>query len=291
MEKVLEIKDLSYKRRRKVILNHFHLAVNEGCIYALVGAHLSGKTTLQKILASQLAYSSGEVLIYGRKDTFGHHNEIGSNLLSAQEDTNVLGYVSSAASLHKVRHPKDEAMKILSMMHLDQIALRAIRDCSDSERHLLKIAAAVAGFSPLVCIDEPFDGLSDDDKRMLKGVLENLRDDKKISFLLTSHVLSDLEDFSDQIGIIKDGQLACEMDRDVLKEKLIKEIHVRVNDVPKAQEILGYGTIHDDWLILDHGDAPTINRTLLKNGLHVYEIKIVREAFTHYFNTALGGEK
>lgn len=290
-QSVLEIKDLTFKYKKKVIFDHFNLKIPEKCIYSLVGESNTGKTTLQRILAGQLPAKKGDVMIYGRQDTYTHHNRLGTNLLRLDEDVSVIVHLVNQCRLWHLKRAKNEAMNIITLMHLEDIAGVKVRCLSDSQRQLLKMALAIVGYSPLVCLDEPFAALSDDDVILVKNVIMMLHEERNMSFLLTSHTLNALEAFSDVIGIIKDGQLACEMNRQVLKEKLTKEIHVRINDPEAAAEYLEGAKIDGNWLILDHGDSAAIDQKLLEHGLHVYEIKIVRENFTHFFKNYLGGEK
>lgn len=290
-QSVLEIKDFTFKYKKKVIFDHFDLKIPEKCIYSLVGESHTGKTTLQRVLAGQLPYKKGDIMIYGRQDNFSHHNRLGTNVLRLDENVSVIGNLVNECRLWRLKHAKNEAMAIITLMHLEDIAGLKVRRLADSKRQLLKMAMAITGYSPLVCLDEPFAALSDDDIRLVKNVITMLHEERNMSFLITSHTLMALEDFSDVIGIIKDGQLACEMNRQVLKEKLTKEIRVRVNDPQAAAALLDNAKIDGNWLILDHGDSAAINSKLLDQGLHVYEIKIVRENFTHFFNTYLGGEK
>lgn len=289
MTYILETKDLCIQKGKKLLLDHVSIHVKEGTIYGLGGVNASGKSLLVKALCNSGVRFRGEVMINGRLDAFKHHNLIGIYLDDFGPLTagSLYHNLVAKAKFMKVKDATDQAVALLQALDLECYAHEGLTQ-SASVLSLERMALSIIGKPPLIVLDDPFAHLSPTQKGLVKKVLEHCKKAGS-SILMTSSRIEDFDGLADTYGLLVKGKLAVEMDSCDLKQKLSNKLHVRVDDVKRLCDLYPTAQVLDDGFVVIEDDGK-VNKTLLDQGIKVYEIKRVKESKAHYFQNFLGGE-
>ncbi len=200
-----------YSRGKVRALQDFTLSVDQGKIFSLLGPNGAGKTTLIKILLGIVHPTRGDAKMLGYAHThYPVHSRIGylaenhrfPEFLSAQQ---ILYYYGKMTGLDKTILSKKIPF-LLKQVKLENWSKTKIRKFSKGMLQRLGIAHALLNDPDLLFLDEPTDGIDPVGRKEIRDLLKSLRDTGKTVFL-NSHLLSEVERISDEIAILKNGQL------------------------------------------------------------------------------------
>ncbi|MBN1873907.1 MAG: ABC transporter ATP-binding protein [Anaerolineae bacterium] len=202
-----------YGRTKKLAVDHLSFQIEEGAIYAFVGPNGAGKTTTIRVLATLLAYDSGNVNIAGyRVDT--HPQDVRRLLGYIPDEFGLYGdmlaheYLTFFASCYGVAAQQRQSIvdDLLELVGLEHRRDDEVRSLSRGMRQRLGLARALVHDPLLIVADEPAAGLDPRARVELREIFRVLQDMGKTIFL-SSHVLRELDDVATHMGIIEQGQL------------------------------------------------------------------------------------
>lgn len=211
---MIEIRDLVFEYPTARALDGVSLQVAPKAITALVGPNGAGKTTLLRLMAALETPYAGSIIIDGldtRKDPRAVHEKLGylPDFFGLYDALSVRRCLAFAARSHGLPPSQvDEAVAVAAQNvgltdRLDQAAGALSRGL----RQRLAIAQALVHRPSLLLLDEPAAGLDPQARRDLSHLLLSLRD-KGMTLVVSSHILAELEDYSDQMVIIDHGHVA-----------------------------------------------------------------------------------
>ena len=211
---MIEVRDLVYDYPTKRALFGVSFDVLPGTITALVGPNGAGKTTLLRCLAALERPYAGHVKIDGidtRDDPRAIHERLGylPDFYGLYDELTVLRSLIFAARAHGIAAGKAaEAAKATaqSVGLSDRLGDRA-SELSRGLRQRLAIGQAIVHTPKVLLLDEPASGLDPDARRDLSHLLLGLRD-KGITLIVSSHILSELEDYASEMLIMDAGRVA-----------------------------------------------------------------------------------
>lgn len=201
-------------RAKVVAVDDLNLKINHNEVYGLLGPNGSGKTTTIKMLLSLLHPSKGKCLVLGgdSRDT-----KINSRIGFLPEESYLYKYLSARETLDfygrifglpgKVR--KERIESLLDMVGLSSVARRPVGTFSKGMARRIGLAQALINDPDLLILDEPTSGLDPLGTRQIKDLIIKLSERGK-TILLCSHLLADVEDVCDRIGILYGGQMQNE---------------------------------------------------------------------------------
>lgn len=242
MEFILKTHNLSKKFKNKTVIDNINLKVKKGEIYGLLGENGAGKTTLLKLITNIIKPTSGKVEIFGKE--IGRNNcdtlrRIGSMIgkpmlyedLTARENLKIhaeyLGYYKN----NKV----EEALQLAGLNIKNNEPLKKY---SLGMKQRLSIAKAVLTKPELLILDEPINFLDPKGIRDMTSLLYTLSKEYEITILMSSHILSQLEQIVDTIGIIKDGLLKTQISIDEIHKNKGKSCIIKAEDINSVSGIL-----------------------------------------------------
>ena len=245
----IEIKNLRkvYKRqlwtRGATALESLSLQVHENEVFGFLGKNGAGKTTAIKVLCGLLRPSGGSALVYGvdvrkreSRELLGYlpENPYFYEYLSPRETIGFYGRLNGM----NARDRRREWDRLSETLDLRDIADQRVRSFSKGMRQRLGFAVALIGDPKVLILDEPMSGLDPMGRRMIRELILHARDDGKTVFF-SSHVLSDVEQISDRIGMLVDGKLRSVGSIDEILSKRVSMIEVTAKDLPEfvAKEI------------------------------------------------------
>lgn len=205
---MISVKNLSKKFGKLRVLNDFNLEFEFGNSYALMGPNGSGKTTLIKTILGMVMPDSGEIRIKGQPIAGSHayREDIGYMPQIGRYPSNMK--IGQLFSMMKDMRPgvKTYDLDLVGEFELEQMKDKAMGTLSGGTRQ--KVSAALAFlFSPdILILDEPTAGLDPIAVEILKAKIKKEREAGKL-ILITSHIMSDLEELTNQAVYIFDGEV------------------------------------------------------------------------------------
>jgi ABC-2 type transport system ATP-binding protein len=196
-------------------VSDLNLNVRRGTVFGLVGENGAGKTTTLSMLATLTTPSSGKAFVNGYEVT-RQPNEVRKSIgympdsFGVYDDLTVDEYLAFYADCYQV--PK-EVTKRRSQELLEWVGLEHKRDTyvnalSRGMQQRLEIARCLMHDPPVLILDEPSSGLDPRSRIEMRNVMQQLRNLGK-TILVTSHILHELSEFVDEIGILRNGQVAA----------------------------------------------------------------------------------
>jgi ABC-type multidrug transport system ATPase subunit len=211
------------------------------CILGLIGPNGAGKTTLIRVLLGLIKPNSGSAHIFNSdsssnsRDFLGsigvlHENPYFPPLMTPKQ------YLTDVGFLYNQRVPADE---LLATVGLSDAANRKIRNLSAGMKRRLGLAQALVGKPKLVLLDEPTSNLDITGRDQVLRLIVEIHQENKVSFLITSHILSELERACHQIAVIVNGKIVEQGSLDELVEKHTQNrFRVMSSDSLKLEKIL-----------------------------------------------------
>ena len=223
MENIVEIKELFKTIDKEEILSDINLQIAKGEIYGLLGPNGAGKTTLMKCMLSLLTITSGSIEIFG-KNLQEHREEILSQVGSIIETP--IFYENCTAKeileIHAQYMGKNitelDIINTLRMVGLKNTT-KKVKEFSLGMRQRLGLARAFLTKPRLLILDEPINGLDPVGIQEIRNLLQLLSKEHGITILISSHILSEISQIADKIGVIKNGSMI----EQVYMEELMKE--------------------------------------------------------------------
>ena len=256
--------------RQKVrALKALDLEIRRGEIFGLLGPNGSGKTTTIKLLLGLLFPTSGEALVLGRNATDVVKNErIGYlpeesylyRFLNAEETLDFYGRLFNMSATVRRRRAAD----LIKEVGLSSAKRRQLREYSKGMTRRIGLAQALINDPELILLDEPTTGLDPIGTRAMKDKIIELREQGK-TIVMCSHLLADVQDVCDRIGILYQGELK-ELGRvdSLLKVRDVTEIRAKGLDEAAQQEIKEVIQRHNGELVFAGNPTTTLEELFLK---------------------------
>lgn len=296
MRKVLEVNNLRKSFGTFCAVDGISFSVNEGDIYGFLGPNGSGKSTSIRIVLGLMKADAGEVRLFGEQLTNNRARLLGRigalierpdfyNYLSAFENLRLLqSYVGFSYDANAI-------MNSLEMVGLAERAQSKVRAFSQGMKQRLGIAQALIHNPELVILDEPVNGLDPQGIKDMRNLLLKLNADQGITFIVSSHILREMELIANRMVVISKGK--------VLVEGNVKELisagkqHVTIIAEPAgiAFELLQASypgssfTMNKLLEIESHllpSETAAVNRLLVDAGIAVQQLN-VRNSLEDYF--------
>ena len=203
-----------WHRAKVRALNELSLQIHRGEVYGLLGPNGAGKSTCVKLLLGLLFPTSGAIRIFGR---LPRDIRVKARLGFLPEETYLYPYLNARETLDFFgrlnRLPRAERQRrvdaLIDMVGLTGARNRPIREYSKGMTRRIGIAQALINDPELILLDEPTTGLDPIGTREVKDLIVQLKERGK-TILLCSHLLADVQDVCDRIGVLYGGQLCAE---------------------------------------------------------------------------------
>ena len=222
---ILETRELSKVYREQKAVNAVSIQVRENTVYGLLGANGAGKSTLLKMIAGIVRPTQGSILVDGEVWSRKSLNKFGALI----ESPAIYGNLSARENL-KVRTrmlglPEERIDEVLETVGLTQTGKKRAGKFSMGMKQRLGLAIALLNHPKLLILDEPTNGLDPIGIQDLRQMIQEFPQ-KGITVIVSSHILSEVSQVADDIGIIADGVLGYqgEMPHEEKLESLFMEI-------------------------------------------------------------------
>ena len=265
MQTVIETKALCKQYGPHTAVDHVELHVPQGCVYGFIGPNGAGKSTTMKMLLVLIHPTAGRVRLLGQELTEKSRlpllRQTGSLIespagylhLTAQENLEIV------ADLKGVPH-KDIG-RVLDIVHLTQDRNRRVGQYSLGMKQRLGIAMALLGSPKLLILDEPTNGLDPAGIQEMRALIRNMPAATGATVLISSHLLGEMEQMVEQVGIIDHGHILFEGPLTELQRHSRGNVTLRLLDPAKAAPILRANGL------TAHGDSCVVTLPPLRDSL------------------------
>ena len=211
MKPVIETHALCKGYHGRPVVDHLNLTVPEGCVYGFLGPNGAGKSTTMKMLLGLVHPTGGSVELLGR--TLNESNRIALLRQTGSLIESPSGYLHLTAreNLSIVADLKDvdrkDISRVLEIVHLTKDADRKVGQYSLGMKQRLGIAMALLGSPKLLILDEPTNGLDPAGIQEMRSLIASMPQTTGATVLISSHLLGEIEQMVDQVGILNHGRL------------------------------------------------------------------------------------
>lgn len=222
---ILETKNLTKYYGKHAAVNNVSIRIKTGSIYGLLGPNGAGKTTLMKMLTGLLYPTNGEILIEGEKWKREHLKNMGALIESPALYGNLTAYENLKVHGKLVNVSESRINEVLEIVDLKKVTNKLASKFSLGMKQRLGIAIALLNRPKLLILDEPTNGLDPVGIQEMRQLISAFPKNG-ITVVVSSHILSEVEQLATEIGIINNGELKFQgsMDHNKNLESLFMEI-------------------------------------------------------------------
>lgn len=277
---LLRVKNLNKKYSKNHILKDINLTINNEEIVMLVGANGSGKTTLMKCISNLLTIDRGLILINGitvndnREKYLSYFSSV-IEIPSFYESLTGMDNLRFIARLNRIS--EEEIEEVISFLNIQHFVNKPVHRYSLGMKQKLAIGMALIQNPSLIILDEPTNGLDIEGVMEFRELILKMKREKKISFLISTHIVSEIKYLGDRILFIKEGKI-------IPMESLnfsnnIRCITLKIEDTSKAYEIISKLKQNYEIKMID---GETMNVMLEKEKITLFIQHLVQEKIQYY---------
>lgn len=284
------------------VVDGVSFSVNKGEIYGLLGRNGAGKTTIMKILLGLANPTSGKVSILGKDMSVNSEKKVLKKVGCIIENPGFYSNLTGTENLEifaKLRGlNQDSVKKALELVNLPYKDKKIFSKYSLGMKQRLAIANAIMHNPEILVLDEPTNGLDPIGIAEVRELLKKLKE-SGISILISSHILSELENVADRISIIDFGKMIEEINMKEWKNKQNGDIRVFVKKVDIAKKILFEIGIEEqnvlefsEGILIQNSQLSTteLNKVFVNNNIDLIGIVEDKTSLEDYFKKVTGGQ-
>ncbi|WP_452229359.1 MULTISPECIES: ABC transporter ATP-binding protein [unclassified Lacinutrix] len=204
---MVTIQNLHKKFGKNQVLSGLDLTINEGGIFAVLGPNGSGKTTLIKAVLGMVIPDKGEITVLGenikKNSDYRHKIDYLPQIANFPSNLKVKELIKMIKDLRK---PTDEDQRLIALFRLEPFLDKKLGNLSGGTKQKVNLVLAFMFNSPLIILDEPTTGLDPISLIRLKDLIQSEKAKGK-TILITSHIMSFVEEISDEIVFILEGKI------------------------------------------------------------------------------------
>ncbi|WP_297820494.1 ABC transporter ATP-binding protein [uncultured Lactobacillus sp.] len=212
---LLEIKNLTYKKNLRTILNDINLNVGYGKIVALLGENGAGKTTLIRIISGIAKNYRGNVAVNGQQDEEARKSQV--SITDALKGFNESTKIDEIEFFYEKIYPDFDDHQFKELREFMKLSGdMKLRQLSKGMREKLEIALTLSRKVPLYLLDEPFSGIDPlARKRIINSIL--LWKDPKATMIISDHFVNEITTILDEVIVVKDKTIASHIAADDIR--------------------------------------------------------------------------
>lgn len=304
-EYVVETKQITKRYGSLLALNNVNIHIQKGCIYGLVGDNGAGKSTLLKLLAGHSFATTGEIQMlgkHGEKAVKDARKNIGCMIeqpgyfpnMTVRQTLTYYCIQKGIPNMEKV----DEVMKLTGILEKSKVKCGTL---SLGQKQRLGLAIAMIGEPQILLLDEPINGLDPSGIIEFRNLLHRLNDERNITVLLSSHILSELQQIATVYGFLSNGMLIEEISAADLHDKCSDCIEMIVSDVEKYAAVFEKKFPMDNYKVLPenifriyspHETAQSYSKLAFDNDIYIIGMQTIQSSLEDYYmNLKQRGEK
>lgn len=301
MNQIVSTHNLSKRYSNAYSVKDVNLSVCEGDIYGFLGPNGAGKSTTLKMILGLTRPTDGKVTVFG-KDLGANRRLVLSQTGSLIESPSYYGHLTGLENMRVVQKLRDvpdkNVTEALKIVRLEKQKDKKVGQYSLGMKQRLGIAMAILSFPKLLILDEPTNGLDPAGIGEIRELIKSLPQRYEMTVLISSHMLSEIEQMATSVGIINDGMMMFQGSMESLKNKNRPTIMVKTKDNMLAQKILfdkGFlSKQHEGFLVFESlidKEVAQANRSLVEANIDVLRIEEHKKNLENIFLDITGKER
>ena len=302
-EKIFIARKLT-KKYKTYALNQFDMEICRGDIYGFIGRNGAGKTTLMRILTGRAAQSGGDICLFGESNPdklYLQRRRVGAIIegpafypgMTAKDNLEVVRLQ------HGIKEKKC-IKELLKIAGLEDTGSKKAGNFSLGMKQRLGIAMALIGRPELLVLDEPVNGLDPEGILQLRELIKKLNKEQGITVLISSHILSELDQLATCYGFIDKGKMKEQIQADGLIAKCKPYLSIRAGNVQNTAEVLKRMFPDNELEIVSEsrvnlygftGSTKELIKELVLNEADVKEIKAEGKSLERYYMSLVNKER
>ena len=303
MEFIMQTDKLTKTYGKKDACRDISISIRKGEIYGLIGRNGAGKTTIMRMISGLSKPTSGSYSLFGKT---------GAEMRRELRNVGVL--IEHPGLYPKLSARENIKIKCIGMGinwkngYIDNLLKTVgLENTSDKKgagayslgmRQRLGIALALVGEPQMIILDEPINGLDPQGIVEVRHTLEQLRDERGITIMISSHILDELGKLADSYGIIHEGLLLDQFTSDELHKRCGQFVSVRTGDNNKAVDVLRKGGFenveidHDNNIRVNERleDSDVIAKLIVNANIPLKELFVNNISLEDYYLSVTGGK-
>lgn len=304
MASVLTTKGLAKKYKKHMAVNGVDMNIEQGDIYGFVGENGSGKTTVIRLITGLIFPYAGSFRLFGvdnrAKEIGQARSRVGAIVESPSIYMNMSAYDNLKTQCTILGVGDDEKIRsVLRDVGLEELygEKKHASNFSLGMRQRLGIAMALLGDPEFLILDEPMNGLDPAGIVGIRELILKLNRERGITFLISSHILTELSLVATKYGIISKGKLIQEITAEQLHNQCAKTTVITADDPQKLAEVVS-GCV-DNKLeytpyglkILGNVDLNGLLSAVIQSGVKILSVNCSETTFEDYYLSVIGGAR
>lgn len=294
--KVLEVSNLTKKFGNFTAVDNISFSLEEGEILGMLGPNGAGKTTTLQMLLGALSTSGGQIRYFG-KDLAHNREDIleqinfSSTYVNLPERLTVKESLRFVSFLYDIPDRKKRIDKIVEIFQIQGLLRKKFFELSAGQRTRVGLAKAMLNLPKILLLDEPTASLDPEVAKFIREFLLNEQKNFKMSVLITSHNMAEVEELCDRVVFINGGRVVAD-DKPISLAKTIKVSHVELWVTKNSEKLFNYCKDRNLPHVAD-GQYVTVDvneelisdflRDLAELGVTYAEISIAKPSLEDYF--------
>lgn len=302
-EKIFAARKIVKQYKKTNVLNNFDMEIYRGDIYGFAGRNGSGKTTLMRILTGMVRQTEGEIEIFGEKNPAKLHIQR-KNIGALVEKPAFYSGMTARDNLEVIRlqcgiKEKNCINQLLEITGLEDTGSKKAGNFSLGMKQKLGIAIALMGRPRLLVLDEPVNGLYPEEIFQLRELLKKLNKEHGITILISSHILSELDQLATCYGFISRGRMLEQISSEELMIKCQPCLSIRTENVQNTALVLKRMFPDKEFVIVSDsrvnlygftGSTKEVVKELVLNETGVKEIRAEGASLEKYYMSLMDKE-
>lgn len=297
MDIILKTTELSKSFKGQIAVNRISLSVQKNSVYGLLGPNGAGKSTILKMIAGIFKPTSGRIEVDGHDWSRNDLKEIGALIENPPLYDNLTAYENLKVRALALGLSDERISEVLTTVQLTNTGKKKAGQFSLGMKQRLGIALALLAQPKLLILDEPTNGLDPAGIQEMRELICSLPAEYGITVVVSSHLLSEIDQMADHVGIIRKGELVYQNTLESLHTHAKQQIALRVSHTAIALDLLRQdgicATQEDDYLLLpmvDDGYVANLCRQLVSQNISLYRIEKREKSLEDIFLSLTGKE-
>lgn len=222
MKEIVKTYGLTKRYKNSLSVNNIDMRVKEGCIYGFLGPNGAGKSTTLKMLLDLVKPTTGEIDIFGMRLNRATRTDILRNIGALIESPSYYGHLTGRENLKILQilldAPSSNIDEVLRIVRLDKQHSKKVSAYSLGMKQRLGLAGALLSFPKLLILDEPTNGLDPAGIQEMRELICSMPKKYGMTVIVSSHLLSEIDQMAEDIGIIANGKMMYQGPLNLLHE-------------------------------------------------------------------------
>ena len=304
MSDIIVLEDVTKSYKGTEVVKNVSMRVKQGEIYGFLGPNGAGKTTIMKMILNLAKPDMGNIRVCDeviQKNSYEYLRNIGSIIeypvfyekLTAWKNLklhcNYMGFYN-----------KKRIREVMDMVDLKGVDNKPVGEFSLGMKQRLGIARAMITNPKILILDEPINGLDPIGIKQIRQLLLKLKSSYGTTILISSHIIAEIEQLADTIGVIDQGNLTKEVSMSEIHHDCLQYLEIEVNDIHRAATILDNTFDHLNFKIIsenrlriyDTDIQAEISKELVMAGVGILNMVYKNDTLEDYFiHTIMGGKE